>query len=425
MATVNFYLDKADSKGLHPIFLVYQSQGRKFKFPIKEKVLIKYWDKKKQRVKHTSAAPEINDLMEHYGSKLKKVERELRMSDGGYSFDKIKSTFLNKKEEKLELFKFLEKTVVQLKSTHHNRTIMKYQTLINDLKEYEKKYKTILSFKKIDFDFCAQFIEFLTEEKSNSQNTVAKKISTLKTLLTMATKARMNTNLDYQEFPVKRVSTEKVYLTNDELFRLYNLDLSKNKKLEKTRDIFCFGCFTGLRYSDIETLKYENIISKNGKENEVIKSLKIFVQKTKDPLIIPLNKYALSILEKYELQYNQSMKSINANPNILIKNTQVFPTVSIQKMNDYIKELAKLASIDTPIQTTKYIGLKRIDETFPKYQLLATHSARRTFAVLSLERGMRIEVVQKILGHKSIRTTMKYVFIQEDVKADEMGKAWG
>ena len=103
---------------------------------------------------------------------------------------------------------------------------------------------------------------------------------------------------------------------------------------------------------------------------------------------------------------------------------KVLSIISNQKMNDYIKELAELAGIDSPVVVTKYIGVKRIDNTYPKYKLLSSHSARRTFTTLSLEKGMRIEVVQKILGHKSIRTTMGYVSIEEDVKNSEMQKTW-
>lgn len=95
-----------------------------------------------------------------------------------------------------------------------------------------------------------------------------------------------------------------------------------------------------------------------------------------------------------------------------------------QKMNDYIKEVAVLAGINHSISITKFVGTKRIDTTYQKHELISTHAARRTFAIVSLEMGMRIEVLQKILGHKTIKTTMRYVFIQEDVKNSEVQKAW-
>jgi len=93
-------------------------------------------------------------------------------------------------------------------------------------------------------------------------------------------------------------------------------------------------------------------------------------------------------------------------------------------MNDYIKEAAALANIDDHIVITRFFGKERHEESFKKYQLVSSHAARRTFAIVSLELGMRIEVLQKILGHKTIKTTMRYVFIQEDVKNAEVQKAW-
>lgn len=425
MSSINFYLDREDSNGLCPIFLVYQTKGKKFKHFTKEKVSAKYWDKKKQRAKHMSAAPEINDLLDFLAAKLQKIERQLRMEGGKASLENVKNKFLENKEDELGFYEFLEKTIKLMPNTLQRRTVMKYRTAINDLREFEKTYNYPLSFDKIDFQFQNLFLKFLSDVKLNTQNTVAKKMTVLKTLLNKATKSNVNKRLDYQDFKVKTVDSNKAFLDSKEFFRLLEMDLPSNSKLEKVRDIFCFGCLTGLRFSDIDSLKFEDIMSKTTLDKDVKYSIKIYVHKTKQPLIVPLNSYALTILRKYETVFEKSLSAINADPKFHKTGQKIFPSISLQKMNDYIKELGELADINTPINVTKYIGARRIDEVLPKYKLLATHAARRTFAILSLERGMRIEVLQKILGHKSIRTTMKYVFIQEDVKENEMLKAWG
>ena len=99
MPSINFYLDRPDSEGKCPIFLVYQSKGRKFKHYTKEKILQKYWDKKKQRAKSISDASEINDLLSHLAGKLKTIERQLRITNDSYSFDEVKQDLLNRKEK--------------------------------------------------------------------------------------------------------------------------------------------------------------------------------------------------------------------------------------------------------------------------------------------------------------------------------------
>ena len=425
MSTMNFYLDREDKNGECPIFLVYQDKGRKFKHFTKEKSPLKYWDKKKQRVKHISAASEINDLLDHLAATLKKIEREHRMLDGGYSFDKVKSTFLNKNKDAKGLLEFFELVVSNMSGSYKRRTIMKYQTIINDLWDFEKDYKFPLSFDRVDAKFQDQFLKFLAEKKNNSRNTAAKKITNLKTLLDKATKAGVNKKMDYRDFKVKKVKTKKVVLSQDELFRLYEMDLTNNPKLEKVRDLFCFECFTGLRYSDIKELKFEDLFSETNVSGTKLYSVRINVQKNEGPLIVPLNQYAIKIIKKYEDKVDSALSTLNL-PSAKHKiGNKVFPSISLQKMNDYIKELGKFAGIDRPINQTKYIGTERIDQIFPKYQLLSTHAARRTFINLSLKRGMRLEVAQKIAGHKSIQTTMKYVFTEEDEKVEEMGKAWG
>ena len=203
---------------------------------------------------------------------------------------------------------------------------------------------------------------------------------------------------------------------------MIKLDLTNNPRLEKVRDIFCFGCFTGLRYSDIKNLKYAEIITKYSKKGKSYKAIDINVLKTKDPLEIPLNKHALTIIDRYEKRTDLALAMLEEKANK--SNQPVLPNISIQKMNDYIKEVAALAGIDTEINVVRHIGSKRVEKVYKKFELIATHAARRTFAILSLKQGMNIEVLQQILGHSRIKTTMDYVFVDEETKNKQMKKAW-
>ena len=424
MATINFYLDKARTDGRCPIFMVYQSSGKKWKQYTKEKVLPKYWDKKKQRAKHISDAAEINDYLDFLQAKLKRVERQLRMTKEHFTIDDVKREYKGNKPKTKRMFDFFEEQIEQMQFIRSELTYKKFKTLLSDLRGHEKHYKTKLDFDDIDINFFNKFLVYLAEEKRNSQNTVQKKIADIKSLFHKATKAGFNKKMDYLDFKVSKVKTEKVFLTKDELFNLYNLDLSTNKRLEKVRDIFCFGCYTGLRFSDIDALKFVSIMTKQKVGGGQYEALSFNVYKTKDILVVPLSKYALEIVEKYRKQAIKSIEAINGDVDKLLMKRKVFPSISNQKMNDYIKEAAVLAEINHSISITKFVGTKRIDATYQKHELISTHAARRTFAIVSLEMGMRIEVLQKILGHKTIKTTMRYVFIQEDVKNSEVQKAW-
>src|SRR5699024_8206172 len=119
---------------------------------------------------------------------------------------------------------------------------------------------------------------------------------------------------------------------NQEFEKLFNLDLSGNKRLAQVRDIFCFACATGLRYSDLNLLRRENIKSV---------CIKLTVKKTKEPLTIPLTQYSKNILAEYAEHH------------------QPLPMISNQKLNDYIKELCKLADITEPVEIVRFRGTKR------------------------------------------------------------------
>lgn len=425
MATINFYLDKPDSKGKCPIFLVCQHKGRKFRQYTSEKLLPKYWDTKKQKAVKLPGAGEINDHLEELHEKIKGVERTLRRTNPKFTFDDLKYAYKQDEPLKLNLFDFLDHFILEVEDSRKKKSIKEYRTIYNDLKGYEEYYKTTLSFDRINDSFLNKYLAFLVKVKENTQNTIAKKISTLKTLLNYGIRGKHHNNLAFKEFKVKKIETQKVYLEKKELSLIYNLDLSDNLKLEKVRDVFCFGCFTGLRYGDIRKLKHAEIFTKQKEDGTITKEYKSYAQKTSTPNVVPLNDYAIKILDKYAPKKEDSPTLSQTEIEKLNLQKYALPVISNQKMNDYIKDVAKLAKVNSKVIVTRFMGSKRTDETFEKHQLIATHAARRTFSILSLEQGMRIEVLQKILGHRSIRTTMKYVFILDDVKQKEMERAWG
>jgi integrase len=176
------------------------------------------------------------------------------------------------------------------------------------------------------------------------------------------------------------------------------MDLSENKRLAQVRDVFCFACTTGLRYSDLNQLKREHI-----KNDEI----KLTVKKTRDFLTIPLNSYSKSILSKYEAMLKP------------------LPVISNQNMNYAIKDLCKLAGIDEQIEIVRFRGINREAITYPKYELIGVHTGRKTFCTLSLEKGMSAEEVMSTSGHSDYRSFKRYVKITEQRKKVVMVKAWG
>ena len=135
--------------------------------------------------------------------------------------------------------------------------------------------------------------------------------------------------------------------------------------------------------------------------------IRITVKKTKEPLIIPLNSYSTAILNKYK------------------DNLRPLPMISNQHFNKYIKEICKLAEINEQTEIIRYKGPLKISNFHQKYELISAHTGRKTFATLSLEKGIPAETVMGITGHSDYKSFQRYIKVTEERKRNEMQKAWG
>lgn len=193
---------------------------------------------------------------------------------------------------------------------------------------------------------------------------------------------------------------EVIHLTWPELMLVYNFEFPSDKRhLERVRDVFCFLCFTSLRYSDVAKLKRSDI-----KETYI----SVVTQKTVDGLRIELNKYSHALIEKYK--------------HIPFPNDLVFPIISNPKMNEYLKTMGELIGINDPQRIVYFKGSSRFEEVYPKHDLLTTHCGRRTFIVNALFLGIPAEVVMRWTGHSDYSAMKPYIKIVDALKEREMSK---
>ena len=245
--------------------------------------------------------------------------------------------------------------------------------------------------------FYDKLLNFLLDEKKNVNNSAYKIIGLLKIFLKWAYDRGINKNLTFQRYKIKEEKVDIVTLTNQELDKISGLDLSRNKRLDKARDLFVFGCYTGGRFSDLSKIGWEDI-----KEN----TWYLRVKKTRDVLEIPLLDEAIALINKYKDQ-----------PTPL-------PRISNQKLNVYIKEVCVLTEINDPVKIIRYRGNEPLVFEGPKNEFVSAHTARRTFITQSLLRGMKAEIVMSISGHKNFKTFKKYLDITRKDKQEELRKAW-
>lgn len=429
MATIRLWLrnDKIDKNGFAPIHLIYQLHGQRKYHNTAIKLRPINWDSENQQAifldkkNAKQLLPEIDfDLMpsskdiQAINADLALIKKEFGEQEADfkrkkitYSAEMISNTVkeqkqpTTKKEIKTSVFDFIEQYASDAINLRRIGSIKEYKTVANHLKAFENTVKKQITFENIDTTILKQFRNFLIDVKGMNNTTVAKQLSTLKTLLNYArTEYKINVNQDYRDFKVSRkdANHEVIVLTKEEFQSLINLDLSENKRLDKVRDIFVFSCATGLRFSDLQDLKREHI--RNG-------SIKKTAVKTNQALDIPLNKISENILEKYKVQYRP------------------LPLISGQKLNEYLKEVGEKAGIDTPIEKVREYGTKTKSETFKKYELMSIHMGRRTFATLSLEKGIASQDVMAMTGHTPYASFKRYVHVSSERKQAVMAKAWG
>ena len=174
-----------------------------------------------------------------------------------------------------------------------------------------------------------------------------------------------------------------LYYDEIEMFASFVFPASKNY-LDHVRDVFCFGCYTSLRHSDLFSLRKANVKGD---------TIEIVTQKTDDLLHIPLIPQAKAILEKYKD----------------MPGDRALPVVSDQKSNTYIKEAAKLAGLNREIVEVNMVGNERVDKVNKLYDTISMHDARRSFVCNSLAFGIPANVVSACTGHADLKTMRPYI----------------
>lgn len=408
MARVNFNLRKQDSVKPEIIYLVFRHQKQEIKYSTGLAVVPKYWSDETQRVKNTTNVIDRDKINNHLNTLEAGVMRfASELLTNGQMIDvkmiRAKLDALSGKGsvQGHSFFEFLESFIESLPSkaqsngkTFSPRTVQKFRTFQKHMLEYAETARRRVDFPTIDSEFFDDFTRWINA-KNFAANTSNKLVENLKTVLSYAFDRGLLQSQAFRKFKSVRENSENIYLNESELEHLAAFDLSEHPRLDRVRDLFLLGAYTGLRFGDFSRLRREHI--KNGQ-------IEIEQAKTGGKVIIPILGEALRILEKY-----------NYNPP---------KSISAQKTNDYLKELCKMAGINEPIQKGITKGGTRIISTLEKWELVSTHTARRSFATNSYLRGIPAQTIMKITGHKSTRVFEKYIKLDAQQHAVVFREMW-
>ncbi len=430
MAT-NFYLEKRLNKqGEAPIRCAISIRGERYITTVGHSVKPEQWNNEKQEVKKASVnskgigAKVINAHLKAIDSYFSDYENKLALSndEAGNIQEVFAAKFgrrspISKKRD--GFFDYFDKFTEE-RGTGNNwtkATFDKFSALRNHIEDFNPDIK----FEDLDENGLNKFIEYLRNSLNMRNSTIGKQLGFLKWFLRWAANKGHCQELAFKTYAPKLKSTEKkvVFLEWEELMKVYDYefpeigtemkltDINGNvyekttivgkKTLEQVRDVFCFCCFTSLRYSDAANLKRSDVFPDH---------ITITTVKTADTLKIELNKYARAILDKYEgteFPFNRAL-----------------PIISNQRMNEYLKELGEVCGLNTPITEIYYKGNQRIENVLPKWQMIGTHTGRRTFICNALMLGISPQIVMKWTGHSDYKAMKPYIDIADAAKAEAM-----
>jgi len=312
-----------------------------------------------------------------------------------YNPDRIDESSAEGKRDfsKMSLVQFIDHMINTL-STLKESTIKSYMVVRKNLQEYQTKHKTVVTPLTADEDFYHSFVKYLTAE-GLAKNTIGTRIKIVKTVLNYASEkkgVKYSDAFRKKSFAKPSEETDSIYLNVDELHAIDSLVLPKS--LDKARDMFLIECDTGLRYSDIFRLRAENITQEG--------LIKIMTQKTSTTIFAPMTPRVKRIFEKYDYKLPKP--------------------ISNQNYNKYLKNIAKIAGITTPVSRTRTIRGVLTTTTVPKYQRVSSHTARRSFATNAYIAGLPTFSIMKITGHKTEEAFLLYIRISAEESAKKMAK---
>lgn len=272
----------------------------------------------------------------------------------------------------------------------------KFRTLLSQLEEWRPG----VGFGDLDRAGLLSFCGHLRDGLGLLNSTASKKLGYLRWFLRWAAGKGYTGCLDFEDFRpnLKQAQNRVVFLTWDELMRVWDYTPPSSAPwLGQVRDIFCFCAFTSCRYSDAEDLRWADVFER---------SFFIVSRKTGDPLEIDLNKWSREILERSRgREYPDG---------------RVLPQITNQVANRALKRIARECGICSPVRRTVYDASGRREEIRPKWELVGTHTARRTFICNALMMGIPPNVVMKWTGHSSYNAMRPYIDVADGVRREAM-----
>lgn len=383
-------------KGTALVQMFFQFKRRRVVVSTGMKLPVKYWNSEKSRAKQSVDFPqgaEINARINMFQTKTEALYMEYMAKGVIPTAEEFKAVLKARLDdvhvEAAKLIPFIEEVIQERGRLNKSKgSLQIYRNLLHHVEAYQVKRHKKLDFAGLDDRFNADFTAHLFAA-GYADAYVHKVVSTLKMFVRLADKRGIYKGSPFLTVDklVEKRSKDSVYLTEREQRILFDLEL--DERLGRVRDLLLLGCLTGLRFSDFSKINPANIQPIEHGEKAAV-CLVITTQKTDQRIILPIvNPMLKAILERNGNRAPRPMSS--------------------QKLNVYIKELCELAGFDQDIEIVKYVSGEQVKVKEKKFNLISSHTGRRSFATNAYKKRVPVRDIMKFTGHTTEASFMKYI----------------
>ena len=389
----------------------FSNENRNFIYSSGEKIKPSEWDfenrlpndlngRTQRAVNHRSIKKQLDRYSGFFTeivNRYKNIDEELTIDIARQRFDEE----FKKIKIKDDFFRIYDEFIQEKENDYSGNSISKstkdrYDYNKKLLQDFQDYYKLKLSLGNFDDKIYNKFLKYCIEIKDHSANTVHRNVGLLKTFLYWALSKKYTYNNNFINFKKPpKFRTDEIALNYQQVEEIYLYDFSKNKRLERVRDLFVFGCVTGMRFGNYSRISKQDI------QGDFIRVVDLKSKSKK--LSIPLNSISKAILEKYDY---------------------ILPNISNQKMNEFIKEVFKEMKFTEDIKKTMKYGDELVDKKSEFWERISSHTARRSFITIMKNNKVPDKIIMSYTGHTSLEVFNNYYRPSEEDKVNYMNEVF-
>ena len=389
----------------------FSNENRNFIYSSGEKIKPSEWDfenrlpndlngRTQRAVNHRSIKKQLDRYSGFFTeivNRYKNIDEELTIDIARQRFDEE----FKKIKIKDDFFRIYDEFIQEKENDYSGNSISKstkdrYDYNKRLLQDFQDYYKLKLRLGNFDDKIYNKFLKYCIEIKDHSANTVHRNVGLLKTFLYWALSKKYTYNNNFINFKKPpKFRTDEIALNYQQVEEIYLYDFSKNKRLERVRDLFVFGCVTGMRFGNYSRISKQDI------QGDFIRVVDLKSKSKK--LSIPLNSISKAILEKYNY---------------------ILPNISNQKMNEFIKEVFKEMKFTEDIKKTMKYGNELVDKKSEFWERISSHTARRSFITIMKNNKVPDKIIMSYTGHTSLEVFNNYYRPSEEDKVNYMNEVF-